>query len=75
MIDTRDNKHSDRYQRKANTREQNPKWDKFVSGHNQNNAYIKQAIKKVFIRKVLKPSKEQAQPVECLTRGHKPKQP
>ena len=37
---------------------------KFVSCHNQNDANIKHAITKVFIRKVLKQSKERAQPLE-----------
>ena len=37
---------------------------KFVSCHNQNDAHIKHPITKVFIRKVLKQSKERAQPLE-----------
>ena len=41
---------------------------KFVSCHNQNDANIKHAITKVFIRKVLKQSKERAQPLGIDTR-------
>ena len=47
---------------------------KFVSCHNQNDAYIKRAITKMFIRNELKPSEDVRATLGDLTRNDKPKQ-